>query len=583
MNEDSEQKSIASRLDAYLAERRRILALPPEKILDQIVEHSRPEALVRSFPEGDFYFLIHDIGPADSLPLLAMASDAQWEFILDQESWQRDRLDLAALTKWFGLLLKASPSRLAGWFLREKTELLEFYLFKNLEVIVREHDQDPSEFGKDFITFDDIYYVRIKGAPPDGLQNLEEKMRSDVLPLLLERLADLDYLGFQRILLESRSLIPAESEEEAYRLRNVRLAEKGFLPFEEALGVYQHLSPENLRNRTAKALGPAGAGPEPLPAPLYPARMIEGADLFTTSLKVIGDAEMLLQLQTEFAGLCNRIAAADQKKIQDREELKNVVKKACGYLSIGLSRLIGPKVQPADEQRKEMGAGLLRFPLQDIFRVGYGSALELKWRAEKWYKHSWFKAAGLPLSFWGEAWMGVLGGLLVKRPLFYDNIRSELLYREFNSAEDLAATGKVLDAIIAFDDLLARMDLKIEPFAAYTLLNHKNLILTLWVRHHLKLAEGLRPLALTEFRSVFETLWKGEDPPRRVRSSVKSAFVNWLAEATGLGGAEIAAGLGQVLEALFAEIESEYGYVSSRDLDPKYIHLFLLSGGKEDA
>jgi hypothetical protein len=30
------------------------------------------------------------------------------------------------------------------------------------------------------------------------------------------------------------------------------------------------------------------------------------------------------------------------------------------------------------------------------------------------------------------------------------------------------------------------------------------------------------------------------------------------------------------LENLFTEIESEYGTVSTEDLDPRYIHLFLL-------
>ena len=42
-------------------------------------------------------------------------------------------------------------------------------------------------------------------------------------------------------------VIPAEAEEEAFRQRNVRLAEKGLLPFEEAVGIYQPL--------------PAGRGP----------------------------------------------------------------------------------------------------------------------------------------------------------------------------------------------------------------------------------------------------------------------------------------------------------------------------------
>ena len=49
-------------------------------------------------------------------------------------------------------------------------------------------------------------------------------------------------------------MIPAESEEEQFRLRNVRLGEKGFLPFHEAVGIYQPLRPEKLPSARKKVL-----------------------------------------------------------------------------------------------------------------------------------------------------------------------------------------------------------------------------------------------------------------------------------------------------------------------------------------
>ena len=45
---------------------------------------------------------------------------------------------------------------------------------------------------------------------------------------LLARLADRDHQAYQRLLLEASSILPAEVEEEVYRMRNVRMAEKGF-------------------------------------------------------------------------------------------------------------------------------------------------------------------------------------------------------------------------------------------------------------------------------------------------------------------------------------------------------------------
>jgi len=39
--------------------------------------------------------------------------------------------------------------------------------------------------------------------------------------------------------------------------------------------------------------------------------------------------------------------------------------------------------------------------------------------------------------------MGVLGGILLKKPLFYDNYKTGVLYREFTSAEDVACAAGV--------------------------------------------------------------------------------------------------------------------------------------------
>jgi len=578
MNEDIQNKSVIVSKEVYLKEREKLLTLAPEKILDYILDHPRPGELVQSFPEEDFYFLVHDIGPEDSLALLSMASKTQWEYIIDLESWRRDRVDISALSKWFGLLLKANPGRLVEWLIKDKSELFEFYLFKNIEVIVREHDQDPSDFGKDFFTFDDVYYMRIVDEGVDEKsQGRDEKTRAEVLPLLLERLAEFDHVKFQQVLLETRSVIPAELEEEVYRLRNVRLEEKGFLPFDEALGVYQYLDPEALQaQRLEGSVGKAEQQDAPQ-IPLYPTRMIKEESLFSTSLQVIEGYELLQKLQLEFVALCNRIVMADQKEIHDRDALRNVVKKACGYLSIGLGRLLDLKALSPEQQKKVSAANLSAFALLEIFRIGYGAALALKWRAEKWLENSWFKAAGLPLSFWGESWMGVLGGLLVKRPLFYDNYKTGVLYREFSSSEDIPQTEGALDAIMAFDDLFSHMNITIKPVSANTLLNHKNLVLTLWARHYLGLSSDLLPLTRDEFKSLFNALWIDENAPRKIQPPLKTSFLNWLAEETGRDAGDIALRLGDTFETLFNEIESEYGYVSDADLDPKYIQLFLIS------
>ena len=53
--------------------RQQILALSPQEALDRILQDPQQLPLIHSFPEQDLYFLIHDIGPEDALPLLALA------------------------------------------------------------------------------------------------------------------------------------------------------------------------------------------------------------------------------------------------------------------------------------------------------------------------------------------------------------------------------------------------------------------------------------------------------------------------------------------------------------------------------
>ena len=58
---------------------------------------------------------------------------------------------------------------------------------------------------------------------------------------------------------------------------------------------------------------------------------------------------------------------------------------------------------------------------------------------------------------------------------------------------------------------------------------------------------------------------------------MKNHFLNWLSADTGLTDLEITEGLGKTFENLFGEIEGELGSVAAKDLDARYVQLFLLN------
>ncbi|WP_373499395.1 DUF6178 family protein [Desulfococcus sp.] len=572
MNETKPAKTMETRLRELAESRSRVLYLPPEKARDAILESPQPAALVHAIQEEDFYFLIHDIGVEDALDLLRLASARQWEFLLDMSVWEKDRISLSAWTRWLHLLMKADPERLVNWISEERLEEMEYYLFRNVQLAVREHDQDPSDFGDGFHTYDDTFYVRFNDALYDPERDAELQAERDAfLDEFLRRLAADDHIVYYNLLLESRSVVPAEIEEEAYRLRNIRMAEKGHKPFYEAIGIYQPL-PADESDRGRRPPGTGRQQNEAAPPPLFPYSVIEKDSLFAEGLARIDQTSEIELLQAEFAGLCNHIISADQRVIREKDALKPVVKKACGYVSIGLEALAGRQEIPPDQ------AALMirRYPLERIFRVGYGKALELKWRAEKWRKASWAEHEGLSLSFWGEEWLGVIGGLLVERPLFFDNYRSGVLYREFHAMADIAATDAVLARVVALDELFGLMD-ALPPLPRRRLLTWKSLLLTLWARRATGYEGEAFALPVPVFRPFFDDLWEGPLPSRKISDAAKGRFLAWLARAARLEAHALSRKFQTTLEQLFETVETEYQGVSAAHLDARHVHLFMLA------
>jgi hypothetical protein len=565
---------------ALAVERRKILSLPPEKALEAVAEHPLPVSLVQSFGEEDLYMLVHTIGPDDALPLLSLASNQQWEYLLDMDAWQRDRLDPGALTEWYDRLLKADPDRFTHWISQEKSEELEYYIFRNMEIVRREHDQDASEIGDDFFTEDQIHYLRLRPYPYEA--KAKQEIRDHLVPDLLKRIAVYDFPRYTDLLTHATVMIPAEAEEEFYRLRAMRLAEKGLLPYHEAVGIYQPLTVGELLARERKPRDVGGRPMESLPLAIETTAAEAGASLFVRTLSRIDDLDLLHRLQAELAGLCNQVIAADQLKNREREVLKQVVKKVGDYITIGMEKIVAD----LPDENPYRAANLIRdYLLGDLFRVGYGCALTLKHRADRWRRGAWFTSVGQPLAFWGETGMGVLGGLLLKKPLYFDNYATGTLYREFITLEDISRTEEALTQIIAFDNLLSLLSIQVRPMGHGGLLTYKNLLLTLWAGHYLKIAANPAfpsPLTLDQFHILFRKLWQPKKKPRRIKEEIKTDFLHWLSGRSGLTAYEIGERLGQGLTRLFAEIETELGQVEEKNIDPRFIKLFLFEMPQEE-
>jgi hypothetical protein len=156
-----------------------------------------------------------------------------------------------------------------------------------------------------------------------------------------------------------------------------------------------------------------------------------------------------------------------------------------------------------------------------------------------------------------------------------------VLYREFASLEDIQETEARLNHVIAFDDLLSLMNVEIGPQQNEGMITYENILLTLWANHHLNIEvkkKSPQPLTMDQFRRFLDELWVPDTDSRKITDTMREIFLGWLEISSGLAADDISKRMAPALEQLFVHIENELGRVKNKDLDPRFISMFLLKG-----
>ncbi|MFN2436793.1 MAG: DUF6178 family protein, partial [Desulfotignum sp.] len=444
-----------------------------------------------------------------------------------------------------------------------------------------------------YMTLDDKFYFRFpeeaqaddsdedNSTSDEDMPLSEEVQASELIDAMVRKLAEMDLSVFHGLMLETLNVLPAETEEEQFRLKNIRLAEKGFLPFHEAIGIYQPTALSSLRKRPkTQIFGPATFDPDlPLPPQSF-TQFLKGDDLFIKSLALLPPG-FSFTLESELAALINKIISADKQKIRDTQTMEKTIRKACSYLSLGLEILLGKNVSLEGAQDL-----IQTYYLEDLFRTGSRAGIQLKTAVGSWYSHSFIQQQNLPLSFLGETFLGVMGGLLLDRPLYFENYQTGELYRHFASLTDIRTTRKAIDQIMGIDGMLARLAPDIASFKK-GVLTYKSLILTLWAKDRLELAPDLTPIDTDLFKPFFTELF-AKDPnlpasdtgTDQTAPDIKQAkdirledLILWASQATGM---ELPRPVKDLLKDLINEIREEYAEIHPDRIDPRFMPHFLL-------
>lgn len=540
--------------------RRALKEFSGTELLKVILELPNARQVVEELAPTDFFWLVKKIGEEDSLPLLEMASKEQWQHLMDLEVWRKDRIRMDQVALWLKRLHGVDAERLVQWLLEEGSLLANFFLGRLLDLTVRDHDTD--EVPEGFFSLDAVYYLRVR-----------DPEQEDWIRELMADIARLDYGGYQRLVLGLLEYLPSEAEEELYRLRSVRLAEQGFLPWEEAQAVYSPLSPEALVEGRPEVAGALELVDEERDlVPMIPLDKGEIGGLLARVLEGIQDPLSLDRIRLEFAALANQIISAEGIAVSDLEVMSRACRRAASYLNLGLEGLsCGDMFRAA-----ELVAGRA---LVSIFRVGYGMALKLGWEGRKWVQGSWFRKMGLKPGFWGDRWGSMLEGLLQRRPAYFPGAQQAEEPRDFRHVEELEEASRTLERLKILDGLLERL-LERYPWEPRLLADpeadFRPLLFNLWGRWIMGKEPEIAPMGLGDATSLLKLLRSKDRKTPYKMPGFEKQFVGFFLGHLPEADREL---LAQTLAVLWREFKDEYERLPLEGLSGKFSRLIRIEGG----
>jgi hypothetical protein len=429
MAKDLEQPLTPAQLQPFRAQ---LAAATGQRRLDLIFDAPNPGALVRALPADELYFTIREVGLADSVELVQLASAEQFRTFIDLDAWRHGAFEPRRALPWLRAARSGAlqdpklAARLARKMRALDPELVDLLLRDAIRVHdLRANDDPDVEADRTMRTPDNAYLVEFL---VDGTEYV-------AIRGLLDDIEAAEPFKLSRLLAAITWELPAELEETALRWRQGRLADLGYPSLEEALSWYARPPA-----RQAEPPGQPSRAPGFFLAPLEERSLLARA---AASLDADGRESLDLQLIT--AG--NAVLVADGIDPIELDQVRDAVTGARAMVELGLERLAGGDVARAAD-------ALANVAVKRIFQEGFGRVLELSWRADRLFKGG---AAGSRTAPLLDAPLGeLLSALSSRRPRYQPAIElprddwgtpsaASLEPRRFLTSLDLSRAASALD------------------------------------------------------------------------------------------------------------------------------------------
>jgi hypothetical protein len=361
---------------------------------DAIISEPDAARLVPRLPVQELYYAIKEVGLADAEELVALATPAQVQGFVDLDVWERDHLDDQRLDAWIATLADAGYEKLGQTLDGMDPEVVALWLQRRARVYDLTLEQPPEEpEGHYYPTPDRFFLLDILPGGEEG----------KALERALDWLYRWDLERARQMVMSAKWELGSDLEEHAYRWRQGRMADLGYVDFYEALSIYQYLDPTSVKLDEHSFVPPPPESATELPALL--AGSLDEAGFFGRALATLGAEADVERLQAALVLLVNKAMAADLVDPGEVEAGREALVRAVAYLGLGLEYL-----SRGDAARA--GQGLLSIALERIFRVGVSLTLQLRTLAETLVK------SGLDPVALDEPWDEVMRIIRQRRPEF---------------------------------------------------------------------------------------------------------------------------------------------------------------------
>lgn len=535
--------------------------------MELILLSGRAQSLVRMLPEQELYFTIKEVGEEEALPILALAEHRQLTYIFDIEFWKEQALEPERFFRWLDLLRQANEEQYRDWLKKADPELLVAILQKALRVYVVDPDETGTEpwREKELVTLDNQYYFEI----------LEEQFQP-VIENCLSQLRDLEQENFYSIMDEVRLQLSTEVIEVAHRVRQGRLEDHGFYDFKDAIGIYNYLSPEKMKELEKHPERPVSVN---LPAARHALTLAHKLPNLLDKAIIGLSPRETEDFHHQFARLANKVMVADALDLTVLDNLRLSVEKVYGYIEIGLEQWSQGRLVAAIELLKKQW-------MEHLFQAGFSQVLELSFRGQKIRNGAWFQFLDQPYHLFGELDGKRLQALLLKRPRFYHGVKSNEA-AEFKSMDEVRLALESVERAetwsrLVMDSLEAdKQELKMLAGAYPFELTFKVVLGQSLVTGVTRGRPTFEPVRREELSKFIRVSMHPTEPPRKIYQNLKDEFLDWLmkrALAKGLVKEEMAR---ELAVAAIINMEQELGIIKDPDqIDPRYVTSLVIAPEK---